>query len=259
VIRSKNETNAIIGAFLLALNDDGEWEEYDLAFSSVTEDKRSIRGYNTEPRYFGVRLIDRYGNFSDTMKVLKEPLFEKELDKKLFRDGRLLGDNISVNNSRPLSNIWDGNLGVLWHTDAAAGSTPPQYFTISLGVKAKLSRFVLYNRGESYYWGQHNPRYFEVWASDKLSHETNDEYWRTGPWRDEWILLGDFETIKPSGLPVGQNTAEDIAVQDAGLEFTFESGVGEMQYVRFVIKETWTRTAALHINEVTFFGDDGKR
>jgi len=259
VIRWKNETNALIGAFLLALGDDGEWEEYDLVFSTVAEDKRAIRGYNTDPRYFGVSLIDRYGNYSDTMKVMKEPLFEKELSKRNFRDARLLGDNVSVNNNRPLSNIWDGDLGVLWHTDAAAGYTPPQTFSIDLGVMAQLSRFVLWNRGESYYWGQHNPRFFEVWATATLTHDPGDEYWRTGPWRDDWILLGDFETIKPSGLPVGQNTDEDIAVQDAGLEFTFESGVGLVRYVRFVVKETWTRTAALHINEVSFFGDDGVR
>lgn len=259
IIRWKNVNKALIGAFLIAMNDGGEWVEYDLVFSSVTEDKRSIRGYNTKPRMFGVVLMDKFGNYSDTLKVMKEPLYEKELNKKNFRDGHLLGDNFSVNNNRPLSNIWDGSLTVLWHTDAAAGYVPPQYFTIDLGVYAKLSRFVLFNRGESYYWGQHNPRFFEVWATNSLSHAITDEFWRTGPWRDEWVLLGDFETIKPSGLPVGQNTAEDIAVQDAGLEFTFESGVGEMRYVRFVVKETWTRTAALHINEVTFYGDDGIR
>lgn len=259
VIRWKNETNIMIGAFLLAMSDEGEWEEFDLVFSTVKEDKRSIRGYNTDPRLFGVTLIDKFGNYSDTLKVVAEPLFEKELDKKNFKDGHLQGDNYTSHNGRPISNIWDNDLSVLWHTVPNAGFTPPQFFTVDLGTKAQLSRMVLWNRGESYYWGQHNPRYFEVWGTSELQRPIEDEYWVTGPWRNDWVLLGDFETVKPSGLPLGQNTDEDIAVQDAGLEFEFESGVGEMQYLRFVVKETWARTAALHINEVSFFGDDGIR
>ncbi|MDR0699549.1 MAG: DUF5126 domain-containing protein [Tannerella sp.] len=259
IIRWQNETNAMIGAFLLAMGDEDEWEEFDLVFSTVKEDKRAIRGYNTDPRLFGVTLIDQFGNYSDTFKMVAEPLFEKELDKKNFKDGHLQGDNYTSHNSRPISNIWDGDLSVLWHTVPTAGFTPPQTFTINLGVKAKLSRMMLWNRGESFYWGQHNPRYFEVWGAAELKYPIEDEYWSTGPWRNDWVLLGDFETIKPSGLPVGQVTDEDRAVQDAGLEFVFESGAGDMQYVRFVVKETWARTAALHINEVSIFGDDGIR
>jgi hypothetical protein len=259
VIRWKNETNVMIGAFLLAVSDDGEWEEFDLAFSTMKEDKRAIRGYNTDPRLFGVTLIDQYGNTSDTFRLVAEPLYEKELNKKVFADGHLLGDNYTSHNSRPISNIWDGSLSVLWHTVPDAGFTPPLTFTINLGLKAKLSRMMLWNRGETFYWGQHNPRYFEVWGTDELKYPIENEYWRTGNWRDDWVLLGDFETIKPSGLPLGQVTDEDRAVQDAGLEFIFESGTGDVQYLRFVVKETWARTAALHINEVSIFGDDGTR
>lgn len=65
--------------------------------------------------------------------------------------------------------------------------------------------------------------------------------------------------IKPSGLPVGNNTAEDIAAAAAGAEFVFEPGAGDIRYLRFVVKETWARTAALHIAEVNIYGDDGVR
>lgn len=259
VIRWTNETKALIGAFLFAMNDDGEWVERDLVFSSVENEKRSIRGYNTNERLFGISLVDRFGNTTDTLIMSAIPLYEKELDKKKFKDGHLLGDNFTSHNSRPISNIWDGNLSVIWHTVPDAGFTPPQTFTIDLGIKAKLSRFMLWNRSETYYYGQHNPRYFEVWATDVLSHDISDPYWRGTEWKNEWVMLGDFEVVKPSGLPLGQVTDEDRAVQDAGFEFIFESGVGEMRYVRFVVKETWARTAALHIREVSFFGDDGIR
>jgi hypothetical protein len=259
VIRWNNETNALIGAFLYAMNDNGEWEETDLIYSTITEEKRSIRGYNTDERQFGVSMIDRFGNTSDTVIVSAIPLYEKELDKKNFKDGHLLGDNYTSHSSRPIENIWDGTIGLIWHTSPTAGFTPPQTFTIDLGVKAQLSRMMLWNRPDGYVFNQHNVHFFEVWGTEELSHGINDSYWSGNDWKDKWVLLGDFEQIKPSGLPLGQTTEEDIAATNAGSEFIFESGVGEIRYIRFVVKETWARTAALHIAEVSIFGDDGIR
>lgn len=259
VIRWNNETNTLIGAFLYAMNDNGEWEETDLVYSTITEEKRSIRGYNTDERKFGVRMIDRFGNTSDTVIVSAIPLYEKELNKKNFKDGHLLGDNYTSYNSRPIENIWDGTLGLIWHTSPTGGFTPPQTFTIDLGIKAQLSRMMLWNRQDGFIFNQHNVRFFEVWGMTELSHGINDSYWSGNDWRDEWVKLGDFEQIKPSGLPLGQTTEEDNAATNAGSEFIFESGVGPIRYIRFVVKETWARTAALHIAEVSIFGDDGIR
>lgn len=257
-VKWKNETRAVIGVFLLAMNDSNTWEEYELSFSTLENDKRSIRGYPAEPRWFGVVLMDKFGNYSDTLKVQATPLYERMLDKSKFTDGHLQGDNNTSYLNRPLSKIWDNNYNDngIWHTIPTAGFTPPLTFTIDLGVYAKLSRMILYNRGHTFYYAQHNPRYFEVWASDSLSHDYNDTFWSVGDWRKEWIRLGDFEVVKPSGLPMGQNTSEDIAASDAGFEFIFESGVKKVRYVRFVVKETWAKTAALHIREVDIFGDD---
>src|SRR5690606_8788737 len=259
VIRWQNESNALIGAFLYAMNDDGEWEEYDLVYSSTKEEVRSIRGYSTDERKFGVSLIDQFGNTSDTLVVSAIPLYENLLDKTKFKDGHLAGDNYTSHNSRPINNIWDGDIQVIWHTVPTAGFTPPQTFTIDLGVQAKLSRMMLWNRQDGFTFNQHNLRYFEVWGTKELSHGINDNYWLGESWKDEWIFLGDFEQIKPSGLPLGQTNADDDAATRAGSEFIFESGAGEVRYIRFVVKETWARTAAIHIAEVSIYGDDGNR
>lgn len=259
VIRWQNETNALIGAFLYAMNDAGEWEEYDLVFSSVEEEKRSIRGYNTDERKFGVSLIDQFGNRTDTVIAIEVPLYEKELNKGHFSNGHLLGDNNTIRSGRPIENIWDGDLNVIWHSDPSAGFIPPQTFTIDLGVEAKLSRGMIWNRQGEFIFSQHNVRYFEVWGAKELSHNFNDTYWQGSEWQNEWTFLGDFEEIKPSGLPLEQSNDEDIAATINGSEFIFESGVGELRYLRFVVKETWARTAALHIAEVSIFGDDGIR
>ena len=256
----KNPSEATIGAFLLARGDSGEWEEYDLVFSSAREPLRSIRGYDASEREFGVRLVDKFGNYSDTCKVTLTPLFEKMLDKSLFVNAHLNGDNntTTANNYRPIENIWDGNFTNLWHTNASAGFLPPQYCSIDLGVDATLSRMVLFNRGENQYeYAQHNIRLFEVWGTDKLSHEPEDAFWTTAAWQGEWKLLGDFEVVKPSGEPMGTNTAEDLAAHNAGFEFTFANGSDHIRYVRFVVKETWAKTAALHICEISIFGNDG--
>ena len=257
----ENPSQALIGAFLLARDDDGEWEEYDLVYSSLEHAKRSIRGYDDSPREFGVRLTDKFGNFSDTCVFEIRPLYEKMLDKKKFSNAHLQGDNYTTTpaNPRPIENIWDGNLTNLWHTNASAGFIPPQYFSIDLGVHATLSRMVLFSRGENqYYYGQHNLRYFEVWGTHELPREADDAYWTTAAWQEGWVRLGDFEVVKPSGEPAGVNTAEDIAAQDAGFEFTFESGAEDIRYLRFVVKETWAKTAAIHICEISIYGNDGE-
>lgn len=257
VIRWENETQALIGAFLFAMNNEGEWEEYDLVYSSVAAERRSIRGYDTEERNFGVSLIDRFGNTTDTLVVATVPLYEKLLDKSKFKDGHLMGDNYTSHTSRPISNIWDGNIGVIWHTVPDAGYTPPQTFTIDMGVQAKLSRMMLWNRQDGFVFNQHNLRYFEVWGTNELTHGINDSHWTVDAWKDDWVLIGDFEQIKPSGLPLGQTDADDEAASVAGSEFVFEPGADEVRYLRFVVKETWARTAAIHIAEVSIYGDDG--
>lgn len=259
VIRWVNETNALIGAFLLAKNDDGEWVENDLVFSTIADEKRSIRGYNIDEREFGIVLIDQFGNTSDTVVATAIPLFEMELNKKLFANAALNGDNYTTHttNMRPIENIWDNSLTVIWHTNPSGGFTPPQTFTVDLGVEAKLSRLKLWNRQGEFYFSQHNVRYFEVWGTKELSRNRNDAYWESTDWKDEWELLGDFEQIKPSGLPLNQNNADDVAATIEGSEFIFESGVDNIRYIRFVVKETWARTAALHIAEITVYGDDG--
>ena len=259
VIRWQNESKALIGAFLYAMDDEGEWEEYDLVYSSVADEQRSIRGYNTDERKFGVSLVDAFGNTSDTVVVSTQPLYEKLLDKSKFKDGHLNGDNTTANGGRTINNIWDGSIDVIWHTVADAGFTPPQTFTIDLGTEAKLSRLMLWNRQDGYDFAQHNVHLFEVWGARELSHPITDAYWTSDAWKDEWTLLGDFAEIKPSGLPLGQTNADDIAATRAGSEFIFNSGVGEMRYLRFVVKETWARTPALHIGEVSIYGDDGVR
>lgn len=256
----ENPSRAVIGAFLMAKNDAGEWVDYDLVFSTTAHATQNIRGYNDYEREFGVQLTDKFGNYSDTCVFSVKPLYEKLLDKTKFSNAHLNGDNNTYNGSdRQIENIWDGDMGFndnrhIWHTDQTAGFTNPQYFTVDLGVEANLSRLVLWNRSGQYYYAQYNIRYFEVWGAKELSHNWSDTYWSDGSWKNEWTKLGDFEVVKPSGG--SEVTDEDKAFADAGFNFDFPRGVGDIRYLRFVVKETWNKGAALHIAEISVYGDD---
>ena len=88
-------------------------------------------------------------------------------------------------------------------------------------------------------------RLFEVWGSD--TPNVTDSF-------DDWQLLGYFEVTKPSGLPVGQLTTEDVqyAAID-GIDFEVEYSP-YIRYLRFRSIETWGLNAGIQFMELTFWG-----
>lgn len=71
---------------------------------------------------------------------------------------------------------------------------------------------------------------------------------------DGWILLSECECKKPSGLPPGQNTQEDIDYATNGEEFEFDPNLPAVRYIRFKGLESFDNSTRIHIEEVTFFG-----
>ena len=267
----ENPTRIMAGISFLAANDEGVLELKDMVFSSLPTGMKSLRGYNTKRRMFAMSIQDKYENISDTVKFEVEPIYEVMLDKSLFKRVPLTGDNNTTHDNRPIEKIWDniyfGGHYDIWHTVADAGFTIPQHFTIDLGTMAQLSRVVIYNRSgdnDMYAYDQHNLRRFGVWGTDKPKYtsmqggyETStDPYYNDNSWKADWKLLAECEIIKPSGSPRGTNTPEDIAAHYAGFEFEFTQDVPKMRYIRFEVHETWSRTAALHIGEISVYGDD---
>jgi hypothetical protein len=256
----ENPLGIEIGVFFFAADDEGALEEVDVLFTPAMKYNYTMRKkegqFGTDERLFAVTIMDKWGNTSDTVQAIITPFLEKQIDKTRFLEVGLPYDNTTVNNNRPLRNTWDGNTGSIWHTVAGAITVSPQFFTIDLGIEAKLSRFMLWNRGESYYYNQHNPQFFEVWGTKELKTGEPEEYWYED-WKNDWELLGDYEVVKPSGSPLGTVTADDRAIADAGFQFPFPLSGEAARYVRFVVKQTFMNTLALHIAEITFFGSDG--
>ena len=216
----------------------------------------SLRGYKSVPRVFAMLIRDQYGNVSDSIfpinaetgeRELLTPIYEKKLDKKKIVIMAL--DNDCAWNAFDTAerDMFDDDHNSISHSPQNA---IPAYLSLDLGVEAKLSRVVVHQRrydGHFYNWG--NPVTFNVYGID---HEPS----RSGNW-DEWNLLMNCEIIKPSGLPINQESDEDIAVAEGGHDFPFGLDIQPLRYIRFSFTKTWSAIPTVHIAEITIYGDDG--
>jgi hypothetical protein len=181
------------------------------------------------------------------------PVFEREINPANFSTVILAGDNTTVNNNRPLSNLWTltatNNPNIL-HT--VSGQPYPNHFTFDMGVPANISRFRLWSRTDNSPFTGNNPRTFELWGTNDLKADPNDAaYWAAGgPWQNDWVLLGDHEINNQGGADAWQ----------AGEEFQVDEDC-RVRYIRLIIKSVWNMSAdgglpAISIGRIVLWGDD---
>lgn len=244
----ENETEAPIVIHVLAKNDDNEWEAAMNYYTRLSTGVVNVRGFPAQEREFGIYITDRWNNRSDTLTGIYLPIFETEMDKSLFRTYNLATDEYTAHSGfGSVGAIWDGiseeGGSTILHTRPGTGI--PQHFTFDMGVTASLSRFVMYSRFNHEYRFNH-PRMFELWGSNEPSSD--------GSW-DSWTLVGTFNSIKPSGLPLGEQTADDIAYARAGEEFDVETEGQAFRYWRWKTLDTWGGNSDVCIAELTFYGE----
>lgn len=208
----------------------------------------AVRGFKSEERKFGVYVKDRWGNLSDTLYTTLVPFAETLLNKKLFYP-YILPNDVKCN-------AWGGNLAYAWDdgfvpakfVHSPGGDTFPVWFTFDMGVKAELSRFKFYHLFmEEHAFQRGNLKTWEVWG--RADTPPADGSW------DGWTKLMDCESYKPSGLPVGQHTAEDWEYLKKGEDFEFPAGTPAVRYIRFKVLETWGGIDFIHFTEFTFWGN----
>lgn len=219
-------------------------------YSQVLTDNYSLRGYDSLQQKFGFYVQDRFGNVSDTLIGLYKPLYEKFLDKSIFRQVDLPTD-VKDDWGLPMPNLWDGIIkggviGGFYHTQ----SKPfPMWFTFDLGVKVKLSRTTLWHRQDpptDWIYAQNNPKKFEIWGCSDAQPAPD------GGWGN-WVKLVSHEVVKPSGLPLGQVSQDDIAAAARGEEMAIPLEMPAVRYIRIKVLETYTNSAT-NIAEVSFWG-----
>ncbi|WP_082063483.1 DUF5000 domain-containing lipoprotein [Draconibacterium sediminis] len=244
-INWENAGNEEIAIITLVQDTFGDFNEEDVLYTMVTEGDYAVRGFKAEEKTFGFVIRDRWDNFSDTLFANLTPWFEEELERSKFRQMGLPGganlSNWGGNFSQMIDGVTtvDGNYG---HT--SGNPSLPVVFSIDLKVKAKLSRFIHWQRW-AWYYRHHNPKKWELWGSNDPNPDGSD---------DGWFKLGEYESFKPSGLPIGKLSNEDIDYASTGEESVIPLDAPAVRYIRYKMTESWAGGTDFMVGEITAYG-----
>lgn len=247
-VNAINSAKANVVISLITLGADGKWLPLSNIYTSQAQINQTFRGLDTIPLKIGITVRDRFLNYTDTLIKVVTPMFEVPLSKSLFKELNLPTDAVQDNTAIGLGlfRIWN-NVIQNWQRLMTKPSSGPQWVSIDLGQSAHLSRIVLWNHVEnSTAFISLGLRFFEVWGSENPNPD--------GSW-DSWVKLGSFENIKPSGLPLGQQSSEDFTAAIAGFSYNFRIDVPKLKYLRIKCLSNWGGTTAMDIDEISVFGD----
>ena len=251
-LKWKNENKSDLTIYVLAADSIGDLNVADVVYTSATEGKYSLRGFDDSKREYATVIRDRWDNYSDTLKGFFTPYFEMKLDKSKFKRQILMGDNETNLGGWEFNKMFDdivGNQG--FHTSSGKS---PMYFTIDLGVTAKISRYTLWHRINVPY-NHHNLKKWKIYGTTDLKLDNHeDSYWIQGGFKDDWSFMMDCYSFKPSGED-GPVTNEDVEYATQGFEFEFPLDSPPIRYIRFEVESTWSGGDMMHISEISFWGE----
>ena len=244
-----NPSQASLAAVILYTDHAGDLVSYDTYYTKAKNGYYTARGLPPSPNIMGVYFRDRWNNLSDTLLKEITPIEEIKLENARIQPNFLTGDYTPTFWGSTFRRLFDGNPLLYGHTDDAR---PGQaYFTFTLGVTTKLSRFTLWqvpsNSGNPLMYSNGNPRKYELWG--RASVPPADGSW------DGWILLASCESIKPSGLGLNVYTDEDVAAANKGEEWNIPLDAPPVRYIRLKCLENWgTAKGWMHVGELAFWG-----
>ena len=228
------------------VEEDDDLTELERFYSDAAVGISNVREQEPVETNFAVVVRDRWGNSSDLRYGCYTPLFEQKIDKSKFRRWNPPGLPYASQTAvdwRDIENLWDET----WYPSGKGFAGTYNYMTFDMGQVAKISRFRLNTRGETNLIYNHvMPKRFELWGS--MTTDVTDDF-------ATWQFLGYFEAYKPSGLPLGSVSSEDIqyAAVD-GMNFEIEASPS-VRYLRFQTIETYNGTLGLQLMEISFFGE----
>jgi hypothetical protein len=244
----KNEDMVSLSFELQTENLNGDMQTIRIVSSNLDSTGYTVRGFDPLPRKFAVIIADNYGN--ETTIYPPEgtitPLFEQKLDKKDM-EILILDNDVSWTNWEGVTSfIIDDDVNTFGHT--YNNDVPGASFVIDLHKKAKLSRFIFYQRGDgNRFFRSGNAENFEVYVCFS-------EPSKSGNW-NEWTKVANYKIIKPSGAPIPTLTDEDMIVAQAGHDFSFPLSLDAARYIRFRILSTWEPVNFYAFaNEITTYG-----
>jgi len=239
-----NPTESSLAIVVLANDSLGQFSPITTNYTNLKKGDFSSRGLPDVPTKFGIYVRDRWGNLSDTLIVTLTPLFEALLDRTKM-NGIVLPTDAPLGYGGNINGLFDGNVNDgFYHSGDAARM--PQWFTFDMGVTAKLSRLSWFMR-PGYLYSLHNPREVEIWGSNSPNPD--------GSFDASWQLLVTHTQIKPSGLPEGQLSQDDIAAANAGETVVFPLNTPKVRYIRFLTKKNWSNGTYVNFYELMMWGD----
>lgn len=252
VVSFDNDTKSDIAIYALRRDSTGkEMEYYDAMYTSLQKGAFSVRGLPDKENEFGIYVRDRYDNMSDTILFTATPIREDQLDKSLFKDMQVAGDvQWNFYNASP-DRAWDDIVsnGNFAHTDFPVEF--PHRFTMDLGVNVKLSRFRFWQRpGDDVLYQHGAPKNYKVYGRAEKPEVGSVSDPLAG-----WTLLMECNSVKPSNLPLGQNSSEDQDFAAKGEEFSFPRDIPQIRYLRFEMLESWSGMKCSTIGELAFWGE----
>lgn len=257
----ENQTKTDIAIYISSEDEEGgDMVEREVIYTNSPESHYSVRGLEAVEQMFSFVIRDRWDNYSDTLMQKLTPIHEEQVPpgdiKKLER--QIAGDRDGNIAAAYWSRLFDDKLSGWGRTFFMNTDGPmPYYLTFDLGSLVHLSRFKIYDNPRFYY-DTHFPRFMSMWGTAEMPLSyMGEDYWRPES-EDEgfhldWIKLGDFENIKPSG-PGPDVTDEDIAHASDGHEHEFNPGHPPVRYIRIAGHENWNLSTRILIVELRFWG-----
>jgi len=181
--------------------------------------------------------------FSPAPSQVTLPQFERQLVKSNFQILILPTDVLEGGYGWLENYLWDENYDP---PGFATQNKIPCWFTFDAGASASISRFKVWQANDRLYQKE-SVKTFELYGSDSPNPD--------GSW-DSWTLIGSYTSVKPSDLPVGNNSQSDIDYAKAGEVFTAPAGTPKFRYYRFKLLSNWGGRNFMTMEEFTFYTHD---
>lgn len=219
--------------------------EVQTFFSRTVDGFGNLRGYPSGDVQMGIFVHDQWGNSTDTLIGMYNPIFEIEINKSKF--ARWNPAAIPYN-AYPSPTNW--GIEGAWDNSISSGfANFTLGFTFDMGVKAKISRFSINQRTPPLAYTLGHMKSFELWGTNDPNSVNADP--------STWKFIGSFTSIKPSGLPHGEVTADDVDYASTkGEPFIVPSTAPAVRYIWLRCLQTWSNADVIQFMEMTFYGNE---
>ena len=252
-IEAENPTEEDIALLVMQKNIEGDWvPDTRSIYTSVSEIAKSLRGFDTIPQNFALVVRDRWLNVTDTLFTQIKPVYEALMPREEMNPITLPNDAALIASHTEVRDLFNG--GTLeWYDSYFTSRTidiGPHLVTWDIGRTTKLSRLHIWQFSEPiggqrlyYYLGA--MRKFRIWGSNELNNGD----------LSGWTLLGEYEIIKPSGLPYAQEDNNDLIAAKDGVDYEIPIDKPAVRYLRIECLENWAGGQYMAVSEVQVYGN----